>query len=243
MRPLNLTVYLDLSDRLIRDNVTPSQVSNDTAIINYLFKLFLDASTKKMLQSKNHFQVFFFPAPQQSNINSLAKALDLDLASIKPQDKKKEIIKFRDTFKDNITTIYNTTLESKKWVGSDIWGFFSNGKVDSYSMRQGYRNVLVILTDGYLYYAPNKMKHGNAYSYVLPQTLANPQSSLIVKRSGLENLEVLMLEINPYTPLQRDGLVKVLNDWFTAMGVKKLVVNETDIEKNTESIIKNFLQN
>ncbi len=240
--PLNLTVYLDLSDRLLRDNVTPSQMSNDTAIISYLFKLFLDRNTKNMLRSKDHFQVFFYPAPGQSNINSLAKALDLDLAAVKPQDKKKEIIRFRDTFKDNVSTIYRTSLDSKQWVGSDIWSFFSNQKVDSYSMRQDYRNVLVILTDGYLFYAPNKITEGDSYSYVLPQTLVNPKSSLIVRRTGLENLEVLMLEINPYTPLQRDALVKVLNDWFLAMGVKKFVINETDIEKNTESIIQKFIQ-
>lgn len=32
---LNLSVIIDLSDRLTRDNVTPSQVYNDTAIVNY----------------------------------------------------------------------------------------------------------------------------------------------------------------------------------------------------------------
>ena len=72
-------------------------------------------------------------------------------------------------------------------------------------------------------------------------------SSLIDKRKGeLKNkgLEVLMLEINPYQRDQRDKMVNVLENWFASMGVEKFVVAETDANlTNTQTIIKNFLEN
>lgn len=45
-------------------------------------------------------------------------------------------------------------------------------------------------------------------------TLKNPESSLIVKRNGLEDLEVLMLEANPYETPDINKMKEVLDDWF-----------------------------
>lgn len=51
-----------------------------------------------------------------------------------------------------------------------------------------------------------------------------------------------MLEVNPYQPQHRDRMEKILGDWFTAMGIKKYSIAETDANMtNTETIIKNFL--
>lgn len=147
----------------------------------------------------------------------------------------------KETFTKNISQIYQSTLTAKKWIGSDIWGFISDKKVDAQCIRDGYRNILVILTDGYLYYGPNKVKEGNSYSYILPQTLKDAGSSLIVKRNDLKDLEVLMLEVNPYTPLERDRLIEVLEQWFTEMEVSKFVVADTDMPVNTTNIINNFI--
>ena len=66
--------------------------------------------------------------------------------------------------------------------------------VDQICVKPDARNIMVILTDGYLFHENNKIKKDNAYSYILPQTLDNPQSSLIVDREGkLDKLEVLLL--------------------------------------------------
>ena len=86
------------------------------------------------------------------------------------------------------------------------------------------------------------MKAGEAYSYVLPQTLAVPGSSLICKRKGLSDLEVLVLEVNPYSPAQRDRLFDVLTTWFTDMEVGKLSIVQTDLPSNVAPYIENFLK-
>ena len=51
-----------------------------------------------------------------------------------------------------------------------------------------------------------------------------------------------MLEVDPSTPAEHDAMIAVLTNWFDAMGVKQIVINETDIEANTEVVISNFLK-
>ena len=239
--PLNISVYLDLSDRLTR-TMTPSQMERDTAIINNLIDFFVDdcITNGKILNSNNHFQVFFYPAPNSSDIAQLAKGLNIDLAKTSLKQKKIELMGMKNRFQTNLAQIYADAINESKFVGSDIWGFFSNQEVDKLCIRNGYRNILVILTDGFLFHAENKIAQGNAFSYILPQTLQNPNSSLIVKRKGLSNLEVLMLEVNPYEPKQRNQLITTLENWFNEMEVGKFMVNETALPVNTEIYINSF---
>lgn len=173
----------------------------------------------------------------------LASGLNIDLTKTEVGMKKSLLKSMKTQFQANLEQIYNDAIKEHKWVGSDIWGFFSNKTVDNLCVREGYRNILVILTDGYLYHAENKVVDGNSYSYVLPQTLELNNSSLIVKRKGLSNLEVLMLEVNPYSPKQHDALIAILEKWFQGMGVEKFVVSETSLPVNTAVYIDNFVNN
>lgn len=243
VKPLNISVYLDLSDRLTRP-LTPSQAERDTAIINHLIDIFInDAVTNgKIANSQNHIQVFFYPAPNNTQIANLAKGLNVDLSKTDLKNKKHVLMNMKEQFNKSLSAIYADATTATKWTGSDIWGFFSNKKVDDLCIRKGYRNILVILTDGYLFATNNKIKEGNAYSYIVPQTLAIPESSLIVRRDGLTNLEVLMLEINPYDPKQQQQLTDKLQNWFSSMGVSKFVVTDTDLPVNTEQTIDLFME-
>lgn len=248
-QPLNISIYLDLSDRLVR-GLTPDQMYRDTAIINYFTDLFIRQNIGSALISpdnKNKIKVIFYPTPEYSDISTHAKGLNVDMESLSTAERGDAIDNIKEVFQKNLTQIYEETLEAQKWVGCDIWDFFSSKKVDNLCIKNGARNILVILTDGYIYAENNKIREGNAYSYILPQTLAIDGSSLIDRRSGDlkdKGLEVLMLEINPYQPNQRNKMVKILEDWFSAMGIEKFVVAETDANlTNTETIIKNFLEN
>ncbi len=246
-RPLNISVYLDLSDRLIRD-LTPNQTYRDTAIINYLVDYFRSQTLgPTILKSENKMKVFFYPTPKDTEISTLAQGLCVDIASKQGVEKRKALDEMKGIFQNNLAHIYEETLNAKTWVGCDIWDFFSNKKVDNLCVKNGARNIVVILTDGYIFAADNKIKEDNAYSFILPQTLAVDGSSLIDRRNGElkdKGIEVLMLEVNPYQPNQRNKMIKVLEDWFSAMGIEKFVVAETDANlTNTQTIIKNFLEN
>lgn len=242
--PLNLSVYLDLSDR-IRPNDSNldglPQREKDFAIVEYLANYMKGRAVKqKILPCKDKIKVFFYPTPNDSKIALLSEKLELDLNTTAPAEKKKVLATFVGDFHEAMEQIYDSTIKTSKWLGCDIWGFF-NKPVDNYCIKDGYRNVLVILTDGYIYHAQNKIQKGDAYSYVLPQTLKNSNSSLIPHRKGLENLEVLMLELNPNPPTDQEKMEQVISDWLQNMGVQKFYVGETDLPSNTKMIIDKFL--
>lgn len=237
---LNISIYLDLSDRITRQ-MQPSQMERDIEIVNHLAGIVKKhAVDMKILPSKDRMKVFFYPSPNDQKIALLSNNLELDLAKESPAQKKKRLIEFQDEFKTSLTQIYESTLNDKKWVGSDIWGFFRK-QVDTYCIKENARNVLVILTDGYIYDAKNKQQKGTDFSYILPQTLTNPNAGLIVSRQGLENLEVLILEVNPYDPKQQNRMEEVLGKWLESMGVQKYYIGETDQPSNTKLIIDRFL--
>lgn len=240
-KPLNISIYIDLSDRLVRQS-TPCQKDKDIEIVTYMAENLKNHSVaQKILPSRDRMKVFFYPSPDDSKISLLSNDLEIDLGKAQPNEKKKILTEFQDKFRTSLNQIYDTTLEAKNWVGSDIWGFFKK-QVDTYCLEDGYRNIIVILTDGYIYHAKNKIQQGDDYSYILPQTLANPNSGLIAYRKGLEDLEVLMLEINPLDPKQQDQMESILEKWFSDMGVQKFYVGETDQPSNTKLIIDKFMK-
>ncbi len=242
IKPLNISIYLDLSDRLERKMV-PSQKNRDIEIVNYMTEILKNhAVEQKILPSRDRIKVFFYPAPNDSKIDLLSKDLEMDLSKAQPAEKKQLLLNFQEKFSTSLSKIYDATLQGKNWIGSDIWGFFKK-QIDTYCIREDARNIIVILTDGYLFYAPNKIKDGDNYNYILPQTLMNPNSGLIVSRQGLENIEVLMLEINPYDPKHQDKIESVLQNWLKDMGVQKMFVGETDQPSNTKLIIDKFMTN
>lgn len=250
-KPLNISIYLDLSDRLKRD-LTPSQKDRDLAIVGHIADYFRAQTVgPKILQSKNNIKIFFYPAPNSSDIATLAEDLCIDITKFNGVEKRVVLdgdanqgkLSLKERFNKNLSAIYDKTLEANQWPGCDIWDFFSNKNVDTQCIREGFRNILIILTDGYLFDEKHKVQEGNAYSYVTPATLRNTNTSLIVKRTGLENLEVRILEVNPTDINHRDQLKTVLENWLKGMGVKEenITVSQTDLPSNTQTIVDSFL--
>ncbi|MBD5345062.1 MAG: hypothetical protein HDR90_08810 [Bacteroides sp.] len=241
--PINLSVFIDLSDRIVRPN--PSQIERDTAIVNQLIDYFINTSYKggKLPVSKNKFNVFFYPAPTDGSVSMLAKGLNVDLSKLSGAQKKEKLSLMKETFNTNLSQIYSLAIKDKKFIGCDIWGFFTDKKVDNLCMAPGHRNILVILTDGYLYHIDNKKQEGKAYSYINPQNLMLPGTSLIVGRDGLNELEVLMLEVNPSQISQLSTMEEIIETWLKGMGIEHFMVAGTDLPSNTENYITNFLNN
>ncbi len=247
-QPLNLIILLDLSDRLVHNNIVP-QKDNDIELIKHILYTFKYNSFHPgpFMKCKNHFQIIFYPSPTGSpQISSLANQMDIDLAPLAAGAKKKAINDAESNIPSALSRIYDQTIQNKKWVGCDIWGLFSYGKIDNICIRKGYRNVLVILSDGYIYHQDNKQKQGNNYSYILPQTLKVSGSGLINGRDKklpqLNNLEVLILEVNPYDIKDFPKMQNIISNWLGAMGVIKYQIVTTDLPVNTKPVIDNFLK-
>ncbi|MBD5217132.1 MAG: hypothetical protein HDS73_01380 [Bacteroidales bacterium] len=229
-KPLNLAVFIDLSDRIKKDKDKMSQSDKDQLIINELADKFIDRQIKRGFgKSTDNFEVLFYPAPDGAQ--SLSESLNIDLASQKKtQEKKRALKNFKDNHSENLGKLYENALQAEEYFGSDIWGFFNKGKINDL-YRDGYRNVLVILSDGYIFDVNNKVKTADGYSYLLPQTLA-VDGKLIPCKIENPDIEIYFMECNANPQTDYPKMKETLENWFKEMGVKIVDVQDTDLPAN-----------
>ena len=251
---LNITLLLDLSDRIDTKKYPekPEHFERDIAIVKYFSELFVkDMEKRGTFMAKGKMKVIFSPKPQDPNVNLLAEKLFIDLSVMDSKQKKEVHDNLINNFSESITKIYNGTLSESKWIGSDIWRFFKNDVKDyCVESKPNYRNILVVLTDGYIYHQDSKDQNGNRYAYLLPniiskynlrknpnweQELEKQDFGLISKRNDLENLEILVLEISPSPNYKNDeDIIKsILSKWFKEMNVKRFGIYKSDLREYT----------
>lgn len=254
---LNISILLDLSDRINPEkypNPSMEYFQRDLGYIEIISKSFETALRKKPIrQTNDQIQVYFEPEPLNSEINSLAE--NLKLSFDKNNTSKESLSKIASVYKKNSDKIYNLALQDKQFVGSDIWRFFKN-KVKDYCIKDNHRNILVILTDGYIYHKDSKFMEASKSSYLTPEliksfglgsdfekTFEEMKLGLIPANSNLENLEVLVLGINPSknNPFEGDIIKLYWKDWLKSMGVKKFYLKEADLPSNLDPVIQKII--
>lgn len=259
-KQLNISILLDLSDRISPQKVSaPSPMERDTANIGAIVRFFKSEMVRlNAFKAKGKIRVFFSPAPANSQINDIAEELKIDCSKMDTKQKKNVYDSIDSLFKSNIQQIYEQTISSSAWEGSDIWRFFKKDVDLCIENDSNYRNILIIFTDGYLYHKNSKLAFGNnRYSYLLGSNL-NPYrkmnwENLIqskdfgikTERNDLQNLEVLVLEVNGYGNRQFDDdiLTSLWQKWLSEMNVGHYKVYSTDLPSNTSTRIDNFLMN
>lgn len=262
-KQLNITFLLDLSDRIEPTKYpnSPEHYQRDIALIDEFVSVFKSNMKEGgVLKMRGKMRVLFNPAPKDPAINQIAQKLDINTSIMKNAEKKRLYNSIQEDYNENLRTIYEKTLKTKNYIGSDIWRFFKND-VKNFAIDDNpiYRNILVIITDGYIYHEDTKFKEGNRMSYILPQTakslgltksdweekIDKMDFGLIAPCKGLDNLEVLILEVNPTknnSPYEEDILKKVLKKWLSEMGVKHSEIYSTDLPNNTKINIGNFMK-
>jgi len=262
-RQLNLTILLDLSDRIDPEKspAYPEHFQRDSALISYLAGYFLsEMSTKGTHMAKGKMRLVFTPSPPDPGINLAAKKLHIDLSRMDTKQKKTTYETLRQTVAENVSNIYKTTINQAQWPGSDIWRFFKNDvKEIAIDQDTGYRNILVIFTDGYIYHDDSKDHDGHRYAYILPELfdkyrLRNDNHwaekidkldfGLISRRSDLAQLEILVLEVSPSPGHKNDEDIirRIMNKWFSEMKVKKWKILNSDLPELTRQKIEHFLR-
>ncbi len=261
-KQFNITFLLDLSDRIEPSKypISPEHYQRDEAIVKDFVDIFKqDMGKKGGYKAKGKIKVIFSPQPQDPNINKIASELNIDLSAMKPAEKKNVFNTLDNKFSGNLAKIYDLTLAQKDYIGSDIWRFFKND-VKDYAVidNPDYRNILVIVTDGYIYHKDSQEQQKNRTSYLTPElitkenlrfgnwrnTFQQKDYGFITNRKDLQNLEVLVLEVNPEgNSLKDEDIIKAyLSKWFEEMGVKKYKIYNTDLPVNTKTRIEEFLK-
>jgi len=251
---LNISVLLDLSDRI--EEVKTKK--KDSAYLASLSKSFVEhVKNKKLILLEDRMQLFFNPEPSSEKINEIAEKLKIDFTSYTA---KTQIEKTTSLYINEPSKLYNLAQKdaiiNKGYPGSNIWGFFKDNAHD-YCIDECHRNVLVILTDGYMYYDKSVMNIKNRASYLTPKSLAklklntgdwknkmnNKDLGFIPATEGLEDLEVLVIGITSHNknPYAQDIIKAYWSKWFDEMGVEKYKIKNADIPSSIEKVISDFL--
>lgn len=259
---LNITVLLDLSDRVNPKKYPnkPEHFERDVAIVKYITTLFKRSiSAKGAFAAKGKMKVVFSPRPDDDEINRIAQELSADFSGKKPAEKKQIYDRISSGFERNLQKIYSKTIKTNHYPGSDVWRFFKND-VGDYAVLddENYRNVLVILTDGYLYHDLSRGTKGNRSMSLSPQQLKRrglrsknwmekfekKDYGYITPETDLSNLDILVLEINPSNNHKNDeDVIKAyLKKWFTEMKVRYFKFYNTDLPQHTKLRIDKFFK-
>jgi hypothetical protein len=257
---LNISILLDLSDRIDPvKNANPGMefYKRDLGYITSISKGFENhLRSKPIRQDNDHIQIYFEPEPLSPVINRLAK--ELKLSFTKDNTTKDAILKISPQYISASNEIYKLAIKDNKYIGSDIWGFFKN-KVNDYCIKPNHRNILFILTDGYIFHNNSKFTEGSRSSYLTPEfiralklntskykeVMKKNDFGFIKANNDLSNLEVVVIGINPLkgNPFEGDVISEYWVKWLKEMKVKNPVMKPipADLPSNVETIIQNYI--
>lgn len=255
---INISILLDLSDRINPEkspHLGVTIVDRDLGYIKTISEAFESHLKSNRIRATNdHIQVFFEPEPMNPKINILAK--DMKLSFTKKNLTNEAIQKIVPDFQKASSEIYKLALKDKKFVGSDIWTFFKS-KAKDYCIRPNQRNILIILTDGYMLHIENQIRERNQTTYLTTNliqklNLNDSQYEDLIKKNNigfipatkdLGDLEVLVLGIDAVKgrKYEEDVIKKYWEDWFRAMGVKIFDTKAADLPNNLEPVIRKFI--
>ncbi len=256
---LNFNILLDLSDRIDTvkfKNQTMQFYQRDLGYIVSISEAFQCHALNKRYQFMDErMSVYFHPNPQSASVNNMINQLKL---KIDRNSTKESITNISSTYNNVVPKIYYQALADKSYVGSDTWDFFNTKLKDYNIIRSGYRNVLVLLTDGYMFYGPTAECIQNQCNYITSEKIKslglnvnNWQQVLETKKIGikpasnnLSELKVLVLGINPSNSKYDKAILNRLwSNWFTSMGIleKNFRIIDADLPANLDETIKSFI--
>lgn len=254
---LNISFLLDLSDRINPKKYPSANMQyyqRDVEYINSIKKAFINhVKQKKIIQLKDQMQVFFDPAPQDPLINKLSQQLKVSFDKSTSKEQIKNVDK---TFSEIPLKIYQSAIKDNKYIGSDIWRFFKN-KVQDYCIKDNHRNILVVITDGYIYHKDSKLIDKNRSSYITPafikskkltsgnykEMIEKENFGFIAATNNLQNLEVIVLGINPSkdNPYEEEVINQYWSNWFKEMKVKKFYIKSADLPSDLDPVIQKII--
>nr|WP_321237555.1 hypothetical protein [uncultured Psychroserpens sp.] len=252
---LNISILLDLSDRIEETKIK----EKDSAYLSSLSRAFVNhVKTKKLILLEDRMQLFFNPEPSDAHINEISKKLKIVFTKQTAKSRIEETVSLYNEYPSKLYDLAKKDAQREGgYPGSDIWRFFKDD-IDDYCIDDCHRNILVILTDGYMYHKKSVIKEKGRTSYITPASLdklaLNNRNwkEEIVKRnlgfipatSDLDNLEVLVIGIashNDKNPYALDIIKAYWSKWFDEMGVKHYKIKNADIPSSIEKVISDFI--
>ncbi len=268
---LNLIIVPDLSGRINDETNNPGQIKNDTTLLNEIWRSF-EAATRLKMNSNDRLLVDVAGGNQaQGQFRSIADDLVFDLSSFRDKSNKLYFTKKGGQFQNKIAELYDLARQNPQ--GADYWSYFNHDlsrNIRTPTLFTDYRNLLIIITDGYLE-AQTKQATGTAFYTGTYQERLRVFNKLKTGHSVADaistimpimdcadhfrNLEVLVLEVNvrhsvsaqepkdPGTPRDFDILKKLWTDWFIKIEVKNASADFFNERLNATDLTKQKIRN
>jgi hypothetical protein len=246
---INLIIVPDLSGRITDTINNPSQINSDTILLNHIYKTFENIVRLKT-NSKDRLMVDVTGADQvQGQFRILANNLVFDLSSHKNKSNILYFDQIQNQFNENVSQMYS--LAKVQPQGADYWYYLNRnfqGNIKKSTLYDNYRNLLIIITDGYLEAQDNsktgvafytggynqRLQVSNKLKQGIPvnEAITSVVSSIMDCSQHYPNVEALVLEVNtrkafspqepndPGTPRDYDILKKLWVDWFNTLEIK-----------------------
>ncbi len=260
---LNLTILIDLSDR-ISVSKNPEQPEKDIEIIASVvdnFKKFL--AKKGVIHSEDKLKVIFYPVLQYDIFKSISDSLFIDFGTLEFSERKFTYEIISSKFNHNLKKLYSIASKANTFPGSDLFNYFKHRIIDDCIISDSnYINILVILTDGYIYHEKSKYQQENRVSYLAPKSnqvklLRNMNNweehfhsndfGLIKIDNDLSDLNLLICEFNPIydSPKDFDIMKLYWSKWLEEQKVKKdnYKIIKTEITSINKNLINTFFEN
>lgn len=252
---LNISVLLDLSNRI----GYPNQRENDLKHIQSISRIFKNhVMNKKTILLEDHLQLFFEPDPFPDKTDEVITELKFGITK---NTNVATIQSIEKNYKELPPKLYEWAHEAEHTKkGADIWRFFKDD-VAGYCIEECHRNILIILTDGYLYHKDKIEKNKNKTTYVSQKLLENPvlntsnwdtlmknrkMGILWKQKPMLKDLEILVLGIDRHESKNTNAeeiITRYWSNWFKEMGVQKFKIKKTGKPAHLKKVIHDFILN
>lgn len=279
----NITVSVDLSNRL-NQKLYPKAVS-DTEIVHMVAENMFPKilNHRRTMNQLDLFTIGFINKKQINAYNVNTERMSIDFSKFKTQSQRIDYIRNsyqneKKIFIKEFNKLYDNAVQ--KPYGSDIWTYFQQGiddfvvKKEVNSTKTGnriltnkYRNILILLTDGYIETIFNNKEYDLTAGEIVEfrkKYLQSGEKSLEsflqknpdfkirpVTNPLLEDLEILVLELYDRTdtnagasvhPTDLEIMKVIWTDWLKCSKVKKWELYPKSSNKvETEKIILRFL--
>lgn len=237
---LSATVAVDLSSRIDPDSL-PNQAIRDQAAVNAVLDVFRQTVKQKLyIASNDRLSVELIPQKDNPQAFGYLDRLTINMASTPVDERRQSLDSLTADFRAYLDTLYAEATEIERYWGADLHRYFEEFRVDTgASSSAPARNVLVVLTDGYVIAEDNMYREGCRSNYLNADILDQfrEQSNwekeferrdcgLIPPRHDLGNLEVLVIGLRPRSHFNEGAILRrYWSKWMREMNVQRFSIH------------------
>lgn len=234
--PVNYTVILDLSDRIL----VHDQLDKDISLVESAFHSFENHARKNLvISSKDRFSIKIIPQRNSPlNVNEYEDILRLYLDETDVADKNKSLKALSLGLHRTLKRLKQDALYGKvpsAYFGVDIWAYLHDNGMEL--SKTGYENKILILTDGYFDFENQSHVIKNENQFTSTRFLNDLNNSNWKQISEEKQYGLLPIQLDKNTKwiiagisgkkandiLQTEKITYFWKKWLNNSGVKKPV--------------------